>query len=303
MAYQITGVTKNNAGAVLGNCDCFLFKHDSGAHTLTQIDYTISDGSTGAYAFTGIADNDAAYTVTFFKDGTPNVFDVLDRNLVPDLTTAGVVESIVPSAWGFVNGATTMTWSGFPAVAADDTLLVVIFSLLNDRTAPRSGVLTWNGDELTRLGEQLVGPSSGWLEVWAMVNPDPGSHDLVLNWTASWCDITAAFYTFKGTSTASVAAAVPNLIKGNGDGTTPVATRTDSITVASGHAAVLVNKADTALAGGGTTWTPTADATLMTGTVGLLGCYHAIGDGTHTLMIDPDVSDVCAGIAIDIAPG
>ena len=79
----LTGVTKNNSGVPLGSCDVFLFKYDSGASTLTQMDFVTSDPTTGVYTFTGIADTLAVYLVTAFKNGTPNVFDVTDHNLQP----------------------------------------------------------------------------------------------------------------------------------------------------------------------------------------------------------------------------
>jgi len=78
----LTGITKNGAGALLGSCECFLFKYDSGAHTLTQMDYQVSNATTGFYVFT-TADSDPLYLVTSFKDGSPNVFDVTDHNLQP----------------------------------------------------------------------------------------------------------------------------------------------------------------------------------------------------------------------------
>jgi hypothetical protein len=78
----IASVTKDKNGVKLVSCDVFLFKYDSSAHTLTQMDYVVSDGSTGAYSFT-TADSDPLYMVAAFKDGTPNVRDVTDHNLQP----------------------------------------------------------------------------------------------------------------------------------------------------------------------------------------------------------------------------
>jgi hypothetical protein len=83
MTIKLSGITGNNVGAALGSCDCFLFKYDSSAHTLVQKDYVTSNSSTGAYTFTGVADTAAAYMVTSFKNGTPNVFDMTDHNLQP----------------------------------------------------------------------------------------------------------------------------------------------------------------------------------------------------------------------------
>ncbi len=80
----ITGTTRNNAGIILGSCECFLFKYDGTAHTLTQTgSFVTSDPTTGIYTFTGIADSDPFYMVTAFKNGSPNVFDVTDHTLTP----------------------------------------------------------------------------------------------------------------------------------------------------------------------------------------------------------------------------
>ena len=82
VSYHITGVTKDKDGAVLGSCECFLFK-DNGDNTLSFVAYQVSNASTGVYDFTGLADNDAAYLVYSVKDGSPNVFDVTDHVLQP----------------------------------------------------------------------------------------------------------------------------------------------------------------------------------------------------------------------------
>ena len=83
MGFEISGVTKDDAGALLGSCECFLFKYDSGANTLTQSDFVTSDAVTGAYTFAAIADDDPAYLVTAFKDGAPSFYDASDHNLQP----------------------------------------------------------------------------------------------------------------------------------------------------------------------------------------------------------------------------
>jgi len=76
----ISGVTKNNAGAIVGSCDVFLFQYNSGTTTLTQVGYMVSDPTTGAYSFTP-PDSTATYMTAAFKAGSPNVFDVTDHNL------------------------------------------------------------------------------------------------------------------------------------------------------------------------------------------------------------------------------
>lgn len=80
--YKLEGVTKNKNGAVLGTCDCFLFKMNAGEDDADFVDYDQSDIS-GNYSFTGILDNDAKYFVVAWKDNTPTVFDCTDHVLVP----------------------------------------------------------------------------------------------------------------------------------------------------------------------------------------------------------------------------
>ncbi len=80
--YKLDGITKDNIGSVLVSCKCFLVK-DNGDDTYTFVAYLESDGVTGAYSFTGIVDNDAAYQVISWKDDSPHVFDVTDHVLQP----------------------------------------------------------------------------------------------------------------------------------------------------------------------------------------------------------------------------
>lgn len=82
VTYKLDGITYDKTGSVLGSCDCYLYK-DNGDNTITFKAYVLSNVSTGAYSFTGLPDNDAAYLVVFIKDGSPNVFDVTDHVLQP----------------------------------------------------------------------------------------------------------------------------------------------------------------------------------------------------------------------------
>lgn len=81
VAYKLEGITYNKDGDVLVSVDCYLYK-DNGS-TLSFVSHVVSDGATGAYSFTGISDNDAAYLVVFEKDDSPHVFDVTDHVLQP----------------------------------------------------------------------------------------------------------------------------------------------------------------------------------------------------------------------------
>lgn len=70
--YNITGVSRDGAGAPLGGMRCTLFRVDTdndGVKTYTQIMWVISDGS-GNYSFpVGFAEN---YRVTTDLTGSPN---------------------------------------------------------------------------------------------------------------------------------------------------------------------------------------------------------------------------------------
>ncbi len=82
VTYKLEGITKDNEGSALGSCKCFLVK-DNGDDTYTFVAYQLSNAATGAYSFTGLTDNDAAYQVIAWKDDTPHVFDVTDHVLQP----------------------------------------------------------------------------------------------------------------------------------------------------------------------------------------------------------------------------
>lgn len=90
MAYKITGVTRDNSGNLAGSVDVFLLKYNSGTHSFTQVAHVTSDASTAVYTFSGIVDNDPAYNVVAFKDGSPDMFDVSDRNLTPVTDTSAM---------------------------------------------------------------------------------------------------------------------------------------------------------------------------------------------------------------------
>lgn len=82
VTYKLDGITKNNAGSVLGSCHCFLIK-DNLDDTYDLIEYQLSNAGTGAYSFTGLEDNDANYQVISWKDDGTHVFDVTDHVLTP----------------------------------------------------------------------------------------------------------------------------------------------------------------------------------------------------------------------------
>jgi hypothetical protein len=77
----ISGVTKTNAGSILGSCKVFLLR-DVGSGVFNFIAYTTSNSSTGVYTFTGLAGS-ASYMAIAWKDNTPHVFDATDYVLQP----------------------------------------------------------------------------------------------------------------------------------------------------------------------------------------------------------------------------
>ena len=45
--FELTGVTRNSAGAILGSCEVFRIKHNEAGDSRTQIDHSPSNASTG----------------------------------------------------------------------------------------------------------------------------------------------------------------------------------------------------------------------------------------------------------------
>ncbi len=64
--FMITGVTRDSAGAALGNCDVHLFLTDGD----TEVDQTISDGS-GNFSFR-IGNNASRYYLVAYLIGSPD---------------------------------------------------------------------------------------------------------------------------------------------------------------------------------------------------------------------------------------
>jgi hypothetical protein len=78
-ALTVAGVTYNNVGAILGSCLVYLFR-DNGDNTATYIAQQTSNASTGAYSFTCFPGS--TYFTLAFLEGSPDVFDITDRELV-----------------------------------------------------------------------------------------------------------------------------------------------------------------------------------------------------------------------------
>jgi len=81
-AYTLVGVTKNNAGSVLGSMVLSLFK-SKGSGVFEYVATTTSDAGTGAYTFTVNNDNAANFMVYGIKEDSPHVFDATDFVLTP----------------------------------------------------------------------------------------------------------------------------------------------------------------------------------------------------------------------------
>lgn len=82
ITYEITGITKNNAGSVLGSCEVQVWKMNVSFNDATLVDSQTSNVSTGVYAI-ATPDNDARYFAIAVKDGTDNVMDTTDHILTP----------------------------------------------------------------------------------------------------------------------------------------------------------------------------------------------------------------------------
>jgi hypothetical protein len=78
--YEISGVTYDKNGDILGSCHVHLCK-DNGDDTATWLDHTVSNSSTGAYTFTGAYGGDANLFIIAWKDDSPHVMDCTDHVL------------------------------------------------------------------------------------------------------------------------------------------------------------------------------------------------------------------------------
>lgn len=83
--YQLSDITYDKNGDVLPACQVSVFKHN-GSGAYSYVGTTESDNVTGEFAIE-TPDGDVAYMIVAHKDGTPNVFDVTDNNLAPELVT------------------------------------------------------------------------------------------------------------------------------------------------------------------------------------------------------------------------
>jgi len=83
--WKLEGITRDQAGAALGNCRVVLFKRDNvaeGSRIYTIQAHTNSNGS-GNYSFTALTDGDSLYMVYAFDDQAEDVRGVTDDFLTP----------------------------------------------------------------------------------------------------------------------------------------------------------------------------------------------------------------------------
>lgn len=73
----IYGVTKDSTGAVLGSCDVHLFRTEDDV----EVDQVVSDATTGAYEFRGVAGGRDYYIVAY-KAGSPDVAGTTVNTLI-----------------------------------------------------------------------------------------------------------------------------------------------------------------------------------------------------------------------------
>jgi hypothetical protein len=74
--FQITGVTRDSAGATLGSCDVRLFKADANDQ---EVGFTVSDGS-GNFTF-NLGTNEGFFWIEAYKSGSPDVAGTSLRTL------------------------------------------------------------------------------------------------------------------------------------------------------------------------------------------------------------------------------
>lgn len=75
---NVSGITRDVTGAVLGSCTVDLFVAGTNAWVAT----VTSDPTTGAYSFPVQTNDGTAYFVRCYKVGAPNVFGTSDNSLV-----------------------------------------------------------------------------------------------------------------------------------------------------------------------------------------------------------------------------
>ena len=161
MTYKITGTTYDNVGDILGGCDCYLLKYNSGTDIFTQVDFVTSNASTGAYSFTAMADNDPYYAVAFYLSGTPDLFDITDRNLIPVLEgPPGEWSMVYPTGADFYHEgvATAHNFNAIPiGTAAGDRKCYVCVAAASEVNITATPVVVLGGVTLTKVVDRLSG--------------------------------------------------------------------------------------------------------------------------------------------------
>jgi len=83
--FHLSGVTRDEAGATLGNTRVILFKRDNVAEgsRVYTVEAHLNSDACGAYDFTGLGDNDALYMVMAYDDVATDVRGVTNDTLQP----------------------------------------------------------------------------------------------------------------------------------------------------------------------------------------------------------------------------
>jgi hypothetical protein len=152
---------------------------------------------------------------------------------------------------------------------------------------------------MTLIQSENTGTFAEGHSIWGIINPTSGVHNITVTNTAGAFNYYVTAASYFGTA-GTLAAAVPSGSIIHGTSTTiaawNIASTSDSITVAAGHYALVVNHVENVQASS-ITCTPTATQTDVFALICML-----TGTGTVTEKITPDMSAGAAGIAVDISP-
>jgi hypothetical protein len=218
--------------------------------------------------------------------------------------------SVTQDALGAVNlitnGANSATYSGLTTTASAN-LIIVVINMRSGGSADLTAV-TWDAaganQAMTRISEEPENTGTGGsLIVYGLVAPASfGAKLITLTMTGGAFVYSGGAASYRGAN-AVLANAVPvgSIAKGNSAGSNVpswnTATSSDSFTAAAGHMSLLANKMSTNNTSF-VSWTPSASASDSGSRLG----YLSSTSGTVSFKITGDVSDLAAGIGLDISP-
>jgi hypothetical protein len=223
---------------------------------------------------------------------------------------AGGGASVTQDALGSVGvitfGANSATYGGLTTTASANLILVFV----NMRSGGSSDLtsVVWDAaganQAMTRISEEPENAgTAASLIVYGLVAPASfGAKLITLTMTNGAFVYSGGAASYRGANSV-LASAVPvgSIAKGNSAGSNVpswnTATSSDTFTVAAGHMSFLANKMSTNNTSF-VSWTPSASASDSGGRVG----YLSSTSGTVSFKITGDVSDLAAGIGLDISP-